>query len=67
MNVCCICDGDIEIEESGWSIGHNARPVKKGRCCQRCNWTVVIPVRLKNAFMKIYTNGEKDENRTEEK
>ena len=49
--ICCICDKEIEHmkTEDGevyWKIGHNARPVKAGRCCTKCNIKVVIPERL---------------------
>lgn len=40
---CVICNGEILDE---W--GHNPAPVKEdGRCCDTCNFTVVIPERLK--------------------
>jgi len=26
--------------------GHNAQPVNDGRCCEDCNWMVVVPRRL---------------------
>lgn len=48
---CSICNELIEVEwPSGWSQGHNARPVNDGRCCSDCNWTVVIPARLALIF-----------------
>jgi hypothetical protein len=28
-------------------FGHNAEPVKRGRCCNRCNDAVVIPERMR--------------------
>lgn len=37
---CSICEDKI----SGW--GNNAAPVNDGTCCDKCNWTVVIPTRL---------------------
>lgn len=40
---CVICNEEILDE---W--GHNPAPVKeKGRCCDTCNFTVVIPERIK--------------------
>lgn len=33
-------------------FGHNAEPVKKGRCCNRCNDMSVIPQRLIQAWKK---------------
>ena len=48
---CSICDGHIEPlrDDSGevvWEGGNNALPVQDGRCCDNCNITVVIPVRI---------------------
>jgi hypothetical protein len=42
---CSICDREIPVEQSGWSFGNNAMPVNDGRCCDDCNWMVVIPMR----------------------
>jgi hypothetical protein len=44
--VCCLCNGIIEPQGS-WLSGHNAEPVAKGRCCGRCNGSVVIPARVR--------------------
>ncbi len=42
---CDICG--CEIAAVGpWKSGNNAVPVVNGRCCDRCNSTVVIPARL---------------------
>lgn len=30
-------------------FGNNARPVNDGRCCDKCNWEVVVPRRLQYA------------------
>ena len=30
-------------------FGHDAEPIRKGRCCNKCNFTVVIPARLRRA------------------
>lgn len=43
--ICVICHGPIEIVD-GWAEGHNAAPVKNGRCCGDCNATAVIPARM---------------------
>ena len=42
---CCICGGEIEVK-GRWKTGNNAQPVKKGRCCDKCNYTKVIPERI---------------------
>ena len=38
---CVICGKEII------GYGNNAEPVSKGRCCDVCNITVVIPERLR--------------------
>jgi len=48
---CSICEGDIEHQKDSdgkvfWTDGHNAQPVNNGRCCDACNWSVVIIARL---------------------
>jgi len=45
--ICVICGTDIEIDAGDWKYGHNAFPVRGGRCCESCNMTVVIPARLR--------------------
>ncbi len=46
---CSICGKEIRIDPmTGWSKGHNAEPVNKGRCCNESNRTAVIPIRLRN-------------------
>lgn len=37
---CCICGGPLG------KYGNNAEPVKSGRCCDKCNYEVVLPTRL---------------------
>jgi hypothetical protein len=39
--ICSIC----ECEYDRW--GNNAEPVNDGRCCDFCNWAVVIPARAR--------------------
>lgn len=43
---CCFCKKDAG------KYGNNAEPVKKGKCCNRCNDGIVIPIRLLSAFNK---------------
>ena len=45
---CCICKDYIDIQFNGYMKGHNAEPVKYGRCCSNCNGTVVMPQRIKD-------------------
>ena len=53
---CVICSGDIEhkIDHTTgkvyWTEGHNAQPVKDGRCCDTCNATAVMTARLASMF-----------------
>lgn len=45
---CCICNDIIPVEINGWDKGNNAEPVvENGRCCNSCNWGVVVPARIK--------------------
>jgi len=39
--VCVICHREYQ------GYGHNAEPVKGGRCCNACNDLYVIPARLR--------------------
>lgn len=41
---CSICERNYH------GFGNNAWPVNDGRCCDHCNWTRVIPERLKGVF-----------------
>ena len=50
---CSICNGYIKPLKNDdgdvvWKHGNNAMPVNDGRCCDDCNWDVVIPKRLNN-------------------
>ena len=47
---CCICKKEIE-KIGTWEGGNNAEPLKRGRCCDKCNKLVIIE-RLKRAFKK---------------
>ena len=42
---CCICAEEIPVEHV-YAGGHNAEPVRSGRCCGFCNSVIVIPTRL---------------------
>lgn len=48
---CSICQKDVEPQRDAdgvvyWTQGHNAEPVNNGRCCDDCNYTVVLPARM---------------------
>lgn len=50
---CCICDLPIMPEKiSGWRFGHNAQPVRNGRCCAACNDMYVIPERIRRLYAR---------------
>jgi len=40
---CCLCGGTYR------NFGHNAAPLSDGRCCDDCNYTKVLPERLRRA------------------
>jgi hypothetical protein len=42
---CSIC-GELNEEWPGGDYGHNAEPVARGRCCDDCNESAVIPARI---------------------
>ena len=45
---CKICDKEISMDVDGkWDGGHNAEPINEGRCCEKCNDTIVTPMRLR--------------------
>ena len=46
---CCMCGDNIRIQKSGFREGHNAEPIKKGRCCDDCNCDV-LEARLLQIF-----------------
>ena len=65
--ICCICNEEFdEYEElviEGQSFqthgGHNPAPVKnEGRCCTKCNFSVVVPARVKEFIKERTPNGE---------
>jgi hypothetical protein len=49
--LCSICNEPIQPDaQTGWSGGHNAEPINKGRCCGDCNASVVVPERLRRIY-----------------
>ena len=48
---CSICTSEIDVQANGYAEGHNAMPISRGRCCTKCNDTVVFRMRL--AFVKM--------------
>ena len=51
--VCCIC-GCFIVDE--W--GNNAEPIAEGRCCDSCNYTHVIPVRIAQIYKDMEDKDE---------
>ena len=53
---CVICNEPIKpllhphTGEVVWEHGNNAQPVADGRCCDDCNWKVVMPKRWDDAL-----------------
>ncbi len=48
---CCICNKPLDVKRDAngkiyWTQGNNSEPVARGRCCDACNWRVVIPARM---------------------
>ena len=49
---CSICKEALSVminaktKETLWDKGNNAEPYNKGRCCEMCNYTVVLPLRI---------------------
>ena len=52
MSRCVIC-GELIV-----GYGHNAVPVRDGRCCDICNDFRVIPARLRTVF-RVRVDGGK--------
>lgn len=46
MHICCICGKEYE------GYGNNAWPISDGKCCDKCNYNVVIPKRVEDLFFK---------------
>jgi hypothetical protein len=49
---CCLCKKEIPVEANGYAEGHNAEPLRKGRCCNECNLAIIIPLRLVGRYPK---------------
>ena len=57
--VCCICNGPIDPHTTPegkvyWTHGHNALPVKDGRCCTDCNNYTVLTARARLHRRSMY-------------
>lgn len=56
---CSICKEEIP-SRGGWDQGNNAEPVNDGRCCDDCDWNVVIPARIAEMRKVQYIKKYKD-------
>jgi len=45
--ICSICHKPIPVKHGNWKDGNNAQPINDGRCCDECDWGVVIPERIR--------------------
>tara|TARA_R100001443_G_scaffold7325_1_gene16601 strand:+ start:561 stop:911 length:351 start_codon:yes stop_codon:yes gene_type:complete len=49
---CVLCGDALDVLYRNniaiWADGHNAEPLAKGRCCNYCNDTEVVPARIKS-------------------
>ena len=50
-NVCCFCEGELDhvdgqTPETWGNNPDNACSVENARCCDECNRSIVIPVRI---------------------
>jgi hypothetical protein len=54
-HICSICGKEYE------GYGNNAQPVNNSKCCNECNYSVVIPIRMyTNCLQEIINNGESE-------
>lgn len=50
---CCICGKEIK------GVGNDPYPVREeGRCCRYCNYTVVLPERIRLSKQESYEQGK---------
>lgn len=51
--ICCICGKTIE------GYGNNPYPVREeGQCCRYCNYTVVLPERIRLSKQREHEQGK---------
>ena len=49
MHICCICGKEyVGYGNNPWPVNNDP----EARCCEECNFTVVIPERIKNLTMR---------------
>lgn len=57
---CSICNYEMRPWPGGKGYGNNAEPINSGRCCDMCNWTKVIPERIRRINRGDYTRTVQD-------
>ena len=56
--ICSICIEEIQAK-GNWVLGNNADPINDGRCCDDCNWGVVIQARLGDVYnVRMHVGGD---------
>ena len=60
--ICVICHKEIEKQYTKegvmyWDQGNSAEPIAEGRCCNKCNDTIVTPTRVTEMIVQM--NGGK--------
>jgi len=63
--MCVICKKEIDKQynEDGkmyWDQGNDAMPVANGRCCNKCDKTIVLPMRLTDMQMSLLNGGKNE-------
>ena len=51
--ICSICKKEIQPDSWGWDGTNNADPINDGRCCNKCNDTIVTPTRLQEYYKRL--------------
>ena len=54
--ICVICQKNIEPDRNDegeivWDQGNSAEPIDAGRCCNKCNETIVLPTRFTEVML----------------
>ena len=53
--ICCLCGKKISDVMS-----NDAWPIISGRCCSKCNDTIVVPARLSALYEELRTDARKE-------
>tara|TARA_R100001460_G_scaffold77822_1_gene118738 strand:+ start:94 stop:288 length:195 start_codon:yes stop_codon:yes gene_type:complete len=63
--MCVICKKEIDKQynEDGkmyWDQGNDAMPVANGRCCNKCDKNIVLPMRFTDMQMSLLNGGKNE-------